>query len=212
MMTVILASGTPPSHDIPLGMLRKADRVVACDSAWRTAVALGRTPDAVVGDGDSLGKDDRRVILLCGIPLVLVDEQDTNDLCKAFDHALSAFPDADAGDIAILGATGRREDHSIGNIFHLIDFAARARRVSIVTDNGAFEPVLPPGREWDTREGAPVSVFAPIPGTAISSEGLEWPLDGVALDALWKGTLNRTTGRSFSLRVSKPAIVYLPHA
>ncbi len=212
MMTVILASGTPPSHDIPLGMLRKADRVVACDSAWRTAVALGRTPDAVVGDGDSLGKDDRRVISLCGIPLVLVDEQDTNDLCKAFDHALSAFPGADAGDIAILGATGRREDHSIGNIFHLIDFAARARRVSIVTDNGAFEPVLPPGREWETREGAPVSVFAPIPGTAISSGGLEWPLDGVALDALWKGTLNRTTGRSFSLRVSKPAIVYLPHA
>lgn len=212
MMTVILASGTPPSHDIPLGMLRRADRVVACDGAWRTAVALGRTPDAVVGDGDSLGKGDRRDVLLRGIPLALVDEQDTNDLCKAFRHALSAFPGADAGDVAILGATGKREDHSIGNVFHLIDFAARARRVSIVTDNGVFEPVLPPGREWEAREGAPVSVFAPIPGTAVSSTGLEWPLDGMALDALWKGTLNRTTGRSFSLAVNKPAIVYLPYA
>ena len=212
MMTVILASGTPPSHDIPLGMLRKADRVVACDSAWRTAVALGRMPDAVVGDGDSLGEDGRRELSRYGIPLVIVDEQDTNDLCKAFRHALSAFRDADAGDIAILGATGKREDHSIGNIFHLLDFASCARRVSIVTDNGVFEPVLPPGREWEAREGAPVSVFAPIPGTAISSNGLEWPLDGVVLDALWKGTLNRTTGRSFSLVVNKPAIVYLPYA
>ena len=54
-MTVILANGVPPTHPVPLRLFREADRLIACDGAWRKALDLGRTPDAVVGDGDSLG-------------------------------------------------------------------------------------------------------------------------------------------------------------
>ncbi len=210
MLVAILASGSPPSHEVPLGILRRADRLVACDGAWRAALALGRVPDAVVGDGDSLGDGARAELAGMGVALALDGEQETNDLCKAFRHAVSSIPGAADGEIAVLGATGRREDHSIGNVFHLVDFARRVRLVSIVTDSGVFEPALPPGREWESRAGDPVSVFAPIPGTSVSSRGLEWPLDGVALDSLWKGTLNRATGRAFSLSVSAPVIVYRP--
>ena len=217
-MTVLLAGGAAPTHEKPLGLLRKADRLIACDGAWRTALDLGRRPDAVVGDGDSAGHDGRAELLKLGIPFVSSAEQDTNDLRKAFRHAVDSLPEGDA--IAILGATGLREDHSIGNIFHLIDFAEELSRrrgdqsgrrtlVSIVTDYGTFEPVLPPGREWDVGLHQPVSVFAPLPGTEMDSEGLEWPLGGVALDTLWRGTLNRATGSSFSIRTNRPAIVYL---
>lgn len=209
-MTAILASGAAPSHEMPLSCLRRADRLVACDGAWRTAVALGRIPDAVVGDGDSLGVNDRDELAALGIPLVIDGEQDTNDLCKAFRHVISGF--RGGGDaIVILGATGRRDDHMIGNVFHLVDFAMSMPDVSMVTDSGVFEPLLPPGRSWAAYAGMPVSVFAPIPGTSIRSEGLKWKLDGVPLDTLWCGTLNRVTENSFSLYTNHPAIVYHPH-
>ena len=211
--TVLLADGEPPTHEVPLRFLRAAERLIACDGAWRVALALGRTPDAVVGDGDSLGDDGRSELARCGIPLVTEAEQGTNDLCKAFRYAVRTG--AGIGPIVILGATGKREDHAIGNIFHLIDFAQTECEgpIMMVTDAGLFEPILPPGRSWtvEGRSEASVSVFAPFPGTEIESEGLCWPLKGVVFDSLWRGTLNRTVSDTFSIQTNRPALIFRPH-
>ena len=181
----------------------------------------GRTPDAVVGDGDSLGAEGREALAQKGVPFIGEKEQETNDLCKAFRYALATGAEGEC--FVVLGATGRREDHALGNIFHLLDFAAAvprdggggsdrlSARVSMVTDFGTFEPVLPPGGTWTASAGRSVSVFAAVPGTRMTSEGLEWPLEGVALDALWRGTLNRTTGDTFTLRTTHPVLLYLAH-
>lgn len=208
--TVILADGERPSHDVALSVFRTAATVIACDAAWRTAVALGRTPDAVVGDGDSLTAEDFSELDRLGVPVIRDPEQDTNDLCKAFRYATRSY---DGGPVVILGATGKREDHAIGNVFHLVDFAAVNSGVSMVTDSGVFEPVLPPGREWDVPSavGGPLSVFAAHPDTVMSSDGLKWPLDGVRFDALWRGTLNRIVSSRFSIRTDRPAVVFRPH-
>ena len=209
-MTVILANGAPPTHPVPLRLFREADRLIACDGAWRMALDLGRPPDVVVGDGDSLGEDGREALAQRGIPFIDEAEQETNDLCKAFRYAVRTC--GGDGRIAILGATGLREDHSIGNIFHLVDFAAAAPCVALVTDHGVFEPVIPPGRSWSVpQKGCAVSVFAPFPGTRMTSEGLRWPLDGVTFDSLWRGTLNRADGDSFAIRTDRPVLVFLEH-
>ena len=50
----LLANGAPPSHPAPLTRLRTARTLVCCDGACAAARALGREPDYVVGDGDSL--------------------------------------------------------------------------------------------------------------------------------------------------------------
>ena len=211
--TILLADGAPPTHEVPLRLLREAGRLIACDGAWRMALSLGRTPDAVVGDGDSLGVEGRDELMRHGIPLVTEEEQGTNDLCKAFRYAMRT--DENMGMIVILDATGKREDHSIGNIFHLIDFAQDKSEgeVMMVTDAGVFEPILPPGRSWTAmcRAGSSVSVFAPFSGTKMSSEGLVWPLKGVEFDSLWRGTLNQTIAGTFSIQTNRPALIFRPH-
>lgn len=209
-VTVILADGEAPSHEMPLSFMRSAKTVVACDGAWRTAVRLGRVPDAVVGDGDSLAPEDIAELEHLGVPVFSDSEQETNDLCKAFRFVVRHR----AGDcIVILGATGKREDHAIGNIFHLADFAEEYPDIRIVTDTGIFEPLMPPGREWDgdSNVGCPISVFATHPDTIMASEGLKWPLDGVRFDTLWRGTLNRIVSPHFSVRTDRPAIIFRPH-
>ena len=208
--TAILADGEPPSHAVPLTILGRAKTVVVCDGAWKTAVSLGRVPDAVVGDCDSLSCDDMVELERLGVPVVKDPEQDTNDLCKAFRYLMRS---GHVGHVFILGATGRREDHAIGNIFHLLDLASVHPEVCIVTDSGVFEPVLPPGRQWDDMSAcnSPISVFASHPDTAMSSEGLKWPLDGVRFDYLWRGTLNRITGGHFAVHTDRPAMIFRPH-
>jgi len=203
--TVILANGAPPQHPIPCQILANARLLVCCDGALATARLLGREPDFVVGDGDSISAADRQSL---GDRFVHVPEQETNDLAKAFSFACrsAAMP----APFAILGATGLREDHTLGNIFRLVDFTAEVPVTVLYTDSGTFE-VLRGERTFACRTGEAVSIFAPFPDTAVSSEGLEWPLDGVSLASLWSGTLNRTTGESFALRTNQPILVYRPY-
>ena len=184
--------------------------LVCCDGALAAARALGREPDFVVGDGDSISPADAKSL---GDRFVRVAEQDTNDLAKAFRFACERSPrPPDALRIAILGSTGLREDHALGNIFRLADFAATAPHVVLYTDAGFFE-VVRGERTFPCEPGEAVSVFAPTPGTEVSSNGLQWPLDGVSLADLWSGTLNRTTGPSFTLRTDgRPILVYRPYA
>ena len=209
--TVILADGEQPSHRVALRIFRTAEKVVVCDGAWRTSLALGRIPDAVVGDGDSLGSDDIAELGRLGVCVFRDPEQDTNDLCKAFRHVVRSGA---AGRIFILGATGKREDHAIGNIFHLLDLASVHPDISIVTDSGVFEPVLPPGKTWDDASATdtPISIFASHPDATMESEGLKWPLRGVRFDALWRGTLNRILSPRFSVSTDRPALVFRPHS
>ncbi len=200
---VVLANGAPPTHPIPLGHLRAADTLVCCDGAHAAARALGREPDFVVGDGDSISAADRAAL---GERFVRVTEQDTNDLAKAFRFAVRLNP----ARIVILGATGLREDHALGNIFWLLDFAVAFPEVSICTDAGVFE-VVACEREFECVPGEAVSVFAPDRDTRAMSRGLEWPLDGLRFVDLHCATLNRTTGDSFSIAPTRPVLIYRPH-
>lgn len=201
--TAILADGAPPTHPAARAAFDAASRLVCCDGAYRKARALGRLPDLVVGDGDSLSAADRAAL---GERFVSIAEQETNDLDKAFRTAVARFGGAG---IVILGAGGLREDHFLGNVFRLPGFARAAPDVAMVTDAGTFT-VVTGARRYACRPGEAVSVFAPDPAARATSEGLEWPLDGVPLAELWRGTLNRTTGTSFRLACDRPLLVYRP--
>lgn len=203
--TAILADGAPPTHPVARAAFDAASRLVCCDGAYRKARALGRMPDLVVGDGDSLAAADRAAL---GERFVLLAEQETNDLDKAFRTAVARFGGAG---IVILGAGGLREDHFLGNVFRLPGFARTAPDIAMVTDAGTFT-VVTGVRSYACRPGEAVSVFAPDPAARATSDGLEWPLDGASLAELWRGTLNRTTGTSFRLACDRPLLVYRPFA
>ena len=207
MRVAIIANGDIPRHAVPRAAFADADLRVACDGALAAARALGHEPDYVVGDGDSLSATDRDVI---GDRFVRVSEQDTNDLCKAFRFIQSMPRISDEISIALLGTTGLREDHTLANIFHLIDFAAEIPDTSIITDYGTFV-VVRDEQTFPCHPGEAVSVFAPLPDTRVSSRGLVWPLDGVDLAPLWRGSLNRTAGIAFTLHASRPMLLYRPH-
>ncbi len=199
----ILANGSPPSHPVPLARLMSADVLVCCDGAYAKARAIGREPDFVVGDGDSLAIDDKASL---GDRFVAIDEQDTNDLAKAFRFALSRKP----GGIAILGATGLREDHGLGNIFWLLDFAEVFPGVAMLTDAGRFD-VVAGEQVFACSPGDAVSIFAVDRATSVKSQGLKWPLDEVRFENLHCATLNRTSGTCFRLLPDRPVLLYRPY-
>lgn len=190
--TVILAAGDfPRTGGAAWKLLVAAKRVVCCDGAGAAyRRRFGRWPTVTVGDMDSARA--------CGGPIVRVAEQETNDLAKAARYcAAQGWKNP-----VILGATGKREDHALGNIFR-----ALACGLDIVTDHGRFTPVEG-RRSFAVAKGASVSVFATDPATRMTSKGLQWPLDGVAFDNLYCATLNRATSARVTLTATRRVYVY----
>jgi thiamine pyrophosphokinase len=204
---VILCNGAFPTEAYPLYLLDSAEGVVCCDGAL--AKWLSRTPSArplaVVGDMDSLSAELQERF---ADVLFHETEQDFNDLTKAMRWVLKEHPEV--AEITILGATGLREDHTVGNLGLLMEytrlFDLGDRRVSMVSDYGTAFAVTD-SCDLHLGEGRRISFFSADNSLQISSEGLEWPLDGVVFDAWWKATLNRTSAPIVSLHFSQPSAV-----
>ena len=202
---VILCDGLFPSEPYPLHLLDSAEAVVCCDGALLKY--LSHKPDArplaVVGDLDSLpaGLQEAHRELL-----VHVAEQEHNDLTKALRWVLKEHPEV--REIVILGATGLREDHTVGNLGLLMEYPRLLelgeRKVSMVSDFGTAFP-LTGSCELHLGEGRRFSFFTADTSLRVHSTGLEWPLDGVVFDAWWKATLNRTTEPIVQLQFSHPS-------
>ena len=197
--TVILAAGDfPRKGGAAWKLLVGATRVVACDSAADAYRRRFRKwPTVIIGDLDSLSRLSSRVSRPPSLVKVL--DQDTNDLEKAMAYC------AQQGwrNPVIVGATGKREDHTLGNVFRALDYGCE-----IVTDHGRFIPVRNKAT-LTVAKGATVSIFAPDPKTRMTSKGLKWPLAPVRFRNLYCATLNRATGSRVTLTTTKPVSVFI---
>lgn len=198
--TIILADGDFPSHPLAVEWLDSCPYVVCCDGAANAYIRSGRMPDAIVGDGDSLLPEirDRYASLIHSEA-----EQDTNDLSKAFRFCLSQGKK----DIVIMGATGKREDHTIGNISLLADYMDQAN-VRMLTDYGVFVPVKGDSL-FESCPGQQVSIFN-VNSTELWAEGLAYPLS--VFTNWWQGTLNEATGSSFVIHTCGKVLVFCTYA
>jgi thiamine pyrophosphokinase len=201
--TVIVADGTFPQHEIPLRYLKNAGRIVCCDGSTRNLVLAGMVPDAIVGDMDSLDVD---FLNRFADRIYLDENQDTNDLTKA----VSWCSDMGYKDIVIVGATGKREDHTLGNISLIADYM-KIVNVIMVTDTGIFRPLLK-SSALSCFTGQQVSIFSLDPRTEVTSNGLLYPLNRTRIASWWCATLNEATGDSFSVEFKNGRlIVYLKY-
>ena len=210
MSTAILANGEFPKHSVPLAALDNADTLIACDGAADSLLAYGREPDWIVGDLDSL---DAAIRQKFSARMIHEAEQETNDLSKAFRFALTRMSENE--ELIIAGATGKREDHTLGNISLLADFSCRHANIRLLTDTGIFRTVQS-GQMISAVPGQAVSIFNPT-GFPIraTSQGLKYPLNDLELNIWWRATLNTALQETFSLTFTPadtPLLVYLAYA
>ena len=171
---------------------------VAADGGASAIVQMGRIPDAVIGDFDSVPPG-----VLSQIPgdrQHRIAEQNSTD----FEKALSRI----AAPVTIgVGFTGGRIDHQLAAFHGLV---ALADRPCVLMGETEIVFHAPPHIALPLSRGEVVSLFpmAPVTGRSL---GLEWPIDGLAFDPARKiGTSNIATG-PVDLRFDTPGmLVILP--
>ena len=198
MKTVILANGEFPKAEKALEILNSANKIICCDGATNNLVEFGLEPDIIIGDLDSVSETIKQKYQDI---VYQVKEQNTNDLTKAVNWCVAN----NILEFDILGATGKREDHSIANISLLSEYTNKAN-VRIVSDYGVFVSVNKSSK-FKSFSGQQISIFSMNPEIEISSKGLKYPLENTQLKNWWNGTLNEATSEQFSLSFTKGKLI-----
>ncbi len=198
LSALIIANGRYPEHPLPLSLISKAAFVVCTDGAANDFIARGGLPDAIVGDCDSISPENRKRFAAIIHPN---SDQETNDLTKSVHYCVARGRE----EIVIVGGTGKREDHTLGNISLLAEYRQIAR-VVMVTNWGLFTPIAE-NTTFHSFQGEQVSLFA-IDRVALTTHGLKYPLQQRVLTNWWEGSLNESLGDRFTIETGGRIIVF----
>ncbi len=195
---VILANGEFPKKQFLLDKLQTAEYLICCDGAVNTLSKIGVRPYAIIGDLDSISSDIKNRYKDI---IQHISEQDTNDLTKAVNWSINKG----FNKLTILGATGKREDHLIGNVFLLIRYIQKVK-VVMISDYGVFTPINK-NTTFKSYVGQQVSIFSPDYHTKISTQNLLYPINNKNLPELWNGTLNESMAETFEIKISGGSVI-----
>lgn len=195
---VVLANGDYPTNPLPLKILAEAPYVICCDGGADEYIRRGHTPDVIIGDGDSLSVENRTKHADI---LHRISDQETNDQTKAVHYLMAQGKRR----IAIVGATGKREDHTLGNLSLLIDYMRAGGEVRTYTDYGIFIPCQGT-RTFPCHPGQQISIIN-FNACKLHGKGLVYPLSDFT--NWWQGTLNECTGTEFTVEAEGEYLIMI---
>lgn len=236
----IIGNGGFPRKKAIYGFICKCRLVIFCDGAFSRFTAAKDTyglkdrilslPCIVTGDMDSIKPEMKGFLSAKGI-LKPNPDQETNDQTKAFETAMdwisedirrrphtaaASVPDNATASyryrINFIGATGLREDHTIGNMGLLMEYAGHKAVkdgqvvLRMISDYCIAFPMTGSG-SFECGTGRAVSVFSPDPSLRLVSDGLQWQTENVRFTNWWQATLNRSSKERVALEFSHPSKV-----
>lgn len=152
----------------------RADILLAADGGARFLAGLGVTPQAVVGDFDSLDEETAGKLRAAGVEFLRHPvRKDVTDGELAVDEALRRG----AGELLLAGATGAL-DHTLGHLAILRRLAASGVAARLVApDLTAIVLVAPTAVALDAPAGARVSLAPVGEAATVTLTGLDYPLE-----------------------------------
>jgi thiamine pyrophosphokinase len=172
---VIFANGVLTEPDRLRRRLRSDDRIFCADGGTVHALALGLTPQVIIGDLDSLAPDLVAQMEAAGVAVQRHPvRKDQTDLELAFQVAMAEQPD----EILLVTALGGRLDQMLANILLLTRPEYALARLTLV-DGPQSVTVLRP-HQAVTLTGRPGDTLSLVPLTPtveqVNLAGVEWPL------------------------------------
>ena len=204
---IIFANGELPDIEKAHVLLRTEDYIICADGGTHHALALGLRPDLIVGDMDSIDKDEFKKLQQADIEIDLHPrDKDETDMELALHRALEEKPDS----ILVIGALGGRLDQTFGNLSLLSDPSLAALDVRV--DDGV-EEILFCRKQVEVR-GRSGDIVSLIPWNdlvkGVVTEGLKWVLHSEILyPERTRGISNEMTGDIASIIISSGLLLVI---
>lgn len=178
MSAVIIASGSDIEKHIFEKENINVEFVICADGGLEKAEKLNLIPNIVVGDLDSVSPDVLKHYLNKNLELIKYpEEKDFTDMEIAIEYAVSK----NYNDIILVGATGSRLDHTVGNILLLEKYFLNGIKIKILDNNNVVQ-IIGSKLQIKHKQNSYVSI---IPVTEIiegvTLKGFKYPLTDVTV-------------------------------
>lgn len=176
---LIIANGEACSTDLLEQLLEWSPLVIVLDGAIERVLDLGIKIDVLFGDFDGLSIPlDEIKQRQYPIKIIHAPDQEKTDLEKAIDYLISReFPA-----VNIVWATGRRADHTLGNITNLVKYREQIQ-VKMIDDYSVIFPLSPLPNVFSKwyKAGTAISLVPVGVAEGIETANLTYPLYGESL-------------------------------
>lgn len=172
---IILANGQPPKRSTINFLVEKGYSTLICaDGGANTAMKLKLLPDFIIGDLDSINNVALNYYKNKST-IIKISRQNDTDVEKCLKYAIkNKFTEA-----VLLGATGDRLDHSFCNLGIVLKFSKKIS-VSVVHQKSILR-TYSGNVSLNTVMGEVISFYGIKSNTRISSKGLKYQLNNIAL-------------------------------
>ena len=198
---IVIANGSFPSHPIAKNYLNKSGTIICTDGAADKLIDSGKNPDIIIGDFDSTsikGKDRTG-------KWIETPDQNKTDLEKTFEWCIMN----NIKKIVLLGSSGKREDHTIGNLFTLAKYHDEIQ-CEIITNHAKI--ICVSGENYifaDTNQN--ISIIATEPIERITIDGLQYNMKNESLLPSTRAISNKAISDKFYLESTGKVLVFLNH-
>lgn len=197
---LILANGDPPTKRLLKLLLKNAALFVCADGGVNTAARYGLKPNAVVGDMDSARPASLKKFHSTTIHKI-VDDNSTD-----LEKSLSWIVQEGYRHVIVLGATGGRLDHFIGNLSALAKMSMHAT-IQFVDESGEWI-FVDRFKNLSLPAGVTVSLIPLSRCDGIVTKGLKWNLNFESLElGVLDGTSNLVVESPVHISVAKGNLV-----
>lgn len=160
-------------HHLPDSLnTNEYDLIIAADSGYLSACSAGVLPDIFIGDFDSVLKEEVRAKKIVSLNPV----KDKTDTQEAIDYAIYEG----AKSITILGALGKRIDHTIANI-HLLKYANTLGAKAEIVDTDTYITLVTNELSVDKVSGCCLSLLPLTDCSGVSVSGVYYPLNNAQM-------------------------------
>jgi thiamine pyrophosphokinase len=197
---LILANGKPPSKRLFQKIFVYADCFICADGGANTAARFDCTPNLIIGDLDSIEKETLAVF--SNVEVKKLMDQNSTDLEKALTAAIRMK----YKEIIVLGATGGRLDHAIGNLSALAKFSRKAH-ITFIDNIGIFIAAHH-SLEFNLPIGTIISLLPLSRCSGIMTKGLKWNLKNESLEfGVRESTSNVIVSSPVTIKVNKGSLI-----
>jgi thiamine pyrophosphokinase len=172
---LILANGKPPKKSI-ISFFRnnEYEYLICADGGANPALKMNLTPDAIIGDLDSISPEALKNFRSKSKIIQLKRQNDT-DVEKCLKYAIKK----NFNEVLLAGVTGNRLDHTICNLGIVLKFLNQIK-ISLVAEDSFLKPYKG-NVELKTYLEETISIYGFDKKTKITSKGLKYELNNVSL-------------------------------
>ena len=149
--------------------------IVSVDGALKNCLYLKLVPDIVIGDMDSIRENDIKILKTSNPEAQLIKsscEKDESDTQLAMEFLVKN----NIKNIILVGALGKRMDHSFANLLNISSEKLKSAEIKIIDKSYEFS-VLRQSAEITGTIGNTLSIFSLTPETYfINTDGLKYKL------------------------------------